>query len=114
MIGFSVLIYRAGDWANLIIKYFVNKKEEIVRGRRSLKLDNPKIVFNKDSDLIVGGVPVKMKLPSKVEAVNYTGCIDGLEMNYHFVGSWNTEVCLSLQVKLSYLLLNLTYIKSSV
>lgn len=108
------MIYRAGDWANLAIKYFVNKKEEIVRGRRSLKLDNPKIVFNKDSDLIVGGVPVKMKLPSKVEAVNYTGCIDGLEINYHFVGSWNTEVCLSLQMKLSHLLLNLTCIKSSV
>lgn len=108
------MIYRAGDWANLIIKYFVNKKEEIVKGRKSLKLDNPKIVFNEDSDLIVGGVPAKMKLPSKVEAVNYTGCIDGLEINYHFVGSWNTEVCLSLQVKLSHLLLNLTCIKSSV
>lgn len=55
-------------------------------------MDNPIIKFNKNSDLIVGGVPTRMKLPPQVDAVNYTGCFDGLQVNDHFVGSWNSDV----------------------
>ena len=78
--------------ASLTITYFDGNKEESRSGTRSLQLDNPKLKFSKDSDLIVGGVTMEMRLPSQVDAVNYTGCLDGLEINHHFIGSWNSGV----------------------
>lgn len=85
------MLYRTGDLARLSITYF--DKTPIEESRvRSLGMNNPIIRFNKDSDLVVGGVPMKMKLPPQVDAVNYTGCFDGLQVNNHFVGSWNSDV----------------------
>lgn len=38
---------------------------------------NFKIIFNKESDFVVGGVFLKMKLLFLVGVVNYIGCFDG-------------------------------------
>lgn len=86
---------RTGNLAKLSVKYFdQNKKEQTITNERLLEqhIRNPRIILNKDSDLVVGGVPSKMTLPSQVDAVNYTGCFDGLQVNNHFVGSWNSDV----------------------
>lgn len=89
------VFYRTGNSAKLSVEYFdQNKIKQSIANDRPLAQDlrNPKIILNKDSDLVVGGVPTKMKLPSQVDAVNYTGCFDGLQVNHHFVGSWNSDV----------------------
>lgn len=78
------------------MKYYdANKVEQTaVNFDRYLGMNNPKILFNKDSDLVVGGVPMETRLPPQVSTTNYTGCVDGLEVNDHFVGTWNSEVSL--------------------
>ena len=89
------MFYRTGNLAKLSVEYFdENKIKQSITNDRLLARDiqNPKIILNKESDLVVGGVPSKMKLPSLVDAVNYTGCFDGLQVNNHFVGSWNSDV----------------------
>ena len=77
-------------------------------------LHNPKIILNKDSDLVVGGVPSNMKLPSQVDAVNYTGCFDGLQVNNHFVGSWNSDVGHETMLKLSFFIRGTVIVLNSV
>ena len=84
-----------GNLAKLSVEYFdKNKIKQSIDKERLLTraISNPKIILNKESDLVVGGVPSKMKLPSLVAAVNYSGCFDGLQVNNHFVGSWNSDV----------------------
>ena len=86
---------RTGNSAKLSVEYFdQNKRKQTIENERFLAQDirNPRIILNKETDLVVGGVPSKMKLPSEVDAVNYTGCFDGLQVNNHFVGSWNSDV----------------------
>ncbi|XP_078356048.1 laminin subunit alpha-1-like [Oculina patagonica] len=80
-----------GDLARLSTTYFDKTPSSVRSSVRALNMDNPIIKFNKNSDLIVGGVPTRMKLPPQVDAVNYTGCFDGLQVNDHFVGSWNSD-----------------------
>lgn len=56
-------------------------------------MNNPKLEFTKSSGVILGGVPVTLQLPSQFSATpNYTGCLDDLQVNYHFVGTWNADV----------------------
>lgn len=56
-------------------------------------MNNPKLEFTKSSGVILGGVPLTMQLPSQFSATpNYTGCLDDLQVNYHFVGTWNADV----------------------
>ena len=89
------MFYRTGNSAKLSVEFFdQNKIKQNITNEKLLARDirNPKIILNKDSDLVVGGVPSNMKLPAKVDAVNYTGCFDGLQVNNHFVGSWNSDV----------------------
>ena len=86
---------RTGNSAKLSVEYFdQNERKQTIEEERFLAQDirNPRIILNKETDLVVGGVPSKMKLPSEVDAVNYTGCFDGLQVNDHFVGSWNSDV----------------------
>ena len=100
------VFYRTGNSARLSVEYFdQNEKKQTIAIDRPLAQDlhNPKIILNKDSDLVVGGVPSNMKLPSQVDAVNYTGCFDGLQVNNHFVGSWNSDVGHETMLKLSFL-----------
>lgn len=90
-----IFFYRTGNSAKLSVEFFdQNKIKQTITNDRLLAQDirNPKIILNKDSDLVVGGVPSKMELPSEVVAANYTGCFDGLQVNNHFVGSWNSDV----------------------
>ena len=75
------------------MKYYDAEKGEqtAASSSTSLRMNNPKIIFNDDSKVIVGGVSLMMRLPPGVSTVTYTGCVDGLQINHHFVGSWNSE-----------------------
>lgn len=91
---------RTGDLAKLSVKFSEGNNDEQTASslERPLKMNNPKIMFNKDSDLIVGGVSMAMRLPPQVSPTNYTGCVDALQVNHHFVGTWNSEVSKVFQV----------------
>ena len=87
------LLYRTGNEVSLSMKNYVANKEETAASIQNyLGMKNPKITFNEDSELLLGGVPMAARLPPQVSTVNYTGCIDGLQVNHHFIGTWNSEV----------------------
>ena len=92
---------RTGDYAKLSMRYY-DKGQQVVAVTisRPLNMNNPKITFNDESKLIVGGVSTMMKLPPKVTTTNYTGCVDGLEINNHIVGSWNSNFSQTAQVSI--------------
>ena len=78
--------------------YVANKEETAVSIQENLGMVNPKLSFNEDSELLLGGAPMTARLPPEVSTVNYTGCIDGVQVNHHFIGTWNSELSWPLTV----------------
>lgn len=90
--------------------YVANKGEETaVSIEEYLRMDNPKMTFNEDSVLLLGGTPMTVRLPPEVSTVNYTGCIDGLQVNHHFIGTWNSELSWPLTVSRVHIHQSLTH-----
>ena len=100
---FILYLDRTADYAKLSMRYYdYDEGQQVVAVTisRPLYMKNPKITFNDESKLIVGGVSTMMKLPPKVTTTNYTGCVDGLEINNHIVGSWNSNFSQTAQVSI--------------
>lgn len=98
---FSLYLDRTGDYAKLSMRYYDKGQQvDAVSISRPLYMENPKIAFNNERKLIVGGVSTMMKLPLEVTTTNYTGCVDGLEINNHIVGSWNSNFSQTAQVSI--------------
>ena len=76
---FSLYLDRTGDYAKLSMRYYDKGQQvDAVSISRPLYMENPKIAFNNERKLIVGGVSTMMKLPSEVTTTNYTGCVVGI------------------------------------
>ena len=98
---FILYLDRTADYAKLSMRYYDEGQQVVaVTISRPLYMNNPKITFNDESKLIVGGVSTMMKLPPKVTTTNYTGCVDDLEINNHIVGSWNSNFSQTAQVSI--------------
>ena len=105
---FILYLDRTGDYAKLSMRYYDKGQQvDAVSISRPLYMNNPKIAFNNETKLIVGGVSTMMGLPPQMTTpttTNYTGCVDGLEINNHIVGSWNSNFSQTAQVSI-----NVTY-----
>ena len=90
------MLCRTGNKAKLSFDYYEKNNDEkptAVSLQRSLDMKNPQIEFTEHSEIILGGVPLQMELPSQFSSsMNYSGCLDGLQVNHHFVGTWNSDV----------------------
>ena len=102
-LNFILYLDRTGDYAKLSMTYYDKGQQvDAVSISRPLYMKNPKMMFNDESKLIVGGVSTMMGLPPQVTTTttNYTGCVDGLEINNHIVGSWNSNFSQTAQVSI--------------
>ncbi|XP_068678125.1 laminin subunit alpha-like [Montipora foliosa] len=92
---YKVQASMTGNKAKLSFDYYEKNNDEnstAVSLKRSLDMKNPQIEFTEHSEIILGGVPLQMELPSQLSSsMNYSGCLDGLQVNHHFVGTWNSD-----------------------